>query len=290
MLFRSGTIRVLRAEWELAEAAFHQALLIREQVGDRRGLIESTVSVGQLELLRGHWPAADAAHTRALHIAASIDPGPMTVLAHRSMAVVSSLLGRTARAAAELQSAYTLCQSIPETLEYAPTLLALAELALQQADLPVALTYANQALEAARPVEHVLAAHVMLARIQTLARAHRRARSHVAKALGAAETLASPVWLSRAHLALAGLATQTEAWQSAVTAYEKALRHADAARAPLEQALVRRTFADQLRARGVRPEMGERLRAEADQLLAGLVSRAAPGEARPISAPTAASA
>ena len=82
-----------------------------------------------------------------------MDPAPCRVLAFRQRGYLRLRSGDRAAAAEDIEHALALAETIPETLEYGPTLLAKAELCLHQGELEAALAWGMQALARTRPVD-----------------------------------------------------------------------------------------------------------------------------------------
>jgi tetratricopeptide (TPR) repeat protein len=261
-----GAIQVLHAEWDNARSSFEQALRIRKKSGHKMGIVEATVALGFVDQCLGRWDNALATYLQALDVAEEMDPSPQQVLARRSLGLLRLLAGDGAAAATELQQALALAETMPETLEYAPTLLAMAELRLQAEQLEPALIFARQSLDAARPLEHVAEANIVLASIHLARGDVEAAQQYAAAATLHATRLAAPRLLARACLATAQVERLLKA-DTATASFQLALRHAEAAGTPVERAAVRRAFADHLRAGGSDWDVAQSMEAEAETLV-----------------------
>jgi tetratricopeptide (TPR) repeat protein len=266
-----GSIDALVDDWETAGTRFEQALSTRQRVGVMIQTVESMVTLGLVQRHTGRWQAAEATLVEAVRLADSIDPTPAAVLAHRALGRLRILQGDRALAAAEIKHALALAETMTETLEYAPTLLAAAELRVMEADFEQALVLAMRALERAKPVEQVIEAHLVVAELQAEVGQQTRAAFHAAEAVRHAETLGSRRLLARAHIA-AGRATASRAPHRAVALFEKAVRDAEAARTPHERALALQALADHLESAGIQADRTIELRAEVDLIYMGLRS------------------
>jgi len=241
-----GTIHALRAEWRDALRSFERALQIRRGVHDSGGTVETTVALGAVHQSMGDWARARALYGEATTLAKAIDIGPPIVLARRHLGRLHLLMGDPRAAHAEIEAGLTIAQAIPESLEYAPMLLAGAELWLEDDEPTRALRLAETALESAATVEHRVEAHVLLAGLHLGLGHGSLARAHAAEAIAGSERLGSPRLTCLAYLASSALAAALRARTAAATAFETALRHAEAAELPYERALALRAYAEYL--------------------------------------------
>jgi len=240
-----GQIHTLRADWESASANLELALGIRRQVGDIGGVVESSVALGLIEQHRGRWDKAAAAFGEATTLANSMDPAPGRVLACRQQGQLRLRMGDRIAAAADIERALALAETIPETLEYGPTLLAKAELCLHEGNLVSALGFGIQALIRTRPVDQIVEAHIILSQVH-LALGHvDEAQSHADQGVALATRLDAPRLQCLTHLGAASVATNRTG-VDAIKSFEAALTFARAARAPYDQALVLQAYADYL--------------------------------------------
>jgi tetratricopeptide (TPR) repeat protein len=151
---------------------------------------------------------------------------------------------------------------MPETLEYAPTLLAEAELCVHQGKLERALSLAKESLLRARPMEQIAEAHIALAQIYLSLGTLGEAVLEAAEGLARATQLDSPRVISLAHLAMA----RVQSWRGdpeAVAPFDAALSAAEAAGAPYERAAVLEAYAQHLERVGARADEAAAMAAEA---------------------------
>jgi tetratricopeptide (TPR) repeat protein len=184
---------MLRAEWDQARTYLEQALAAHERVGHAVGVAESLIDLGLVCQQLGEPLEAEHRFRRAHAVSQTVDPCPVTVSAARHLG--QSLLehGRPEEAARYICAAVTLVRSMPGSLQYAPTLLAQAE--LEFATQPTsAIERAAAALEAARAVDVRLAAHLFLARAFLQTEQARPAVHHADRAIELAEASGS-AWL-----------------------------------------------------------------------------------------------
>jgi class 3 adenylate cyclase/tetratricopeptide (TPR) repeat protein len=188
-----GAVFMLRAEWDQARTYLEQALAAHERVGHAVGVAESLIDLGLVCQQLGEPLEAEHRFRRAHAVSQTVDPCPVTVSAARHLG--QSLLehGRPEEAARYICAAVTLVRSMPGSLQYAPTLLAQAE--LEFATQPTsAIERAAAALEAARAVDVRLAAHLFLARAFLQTEQARPAVHHADRAIELAEASGS-AWL-----------------------------------------------------------------------------------------------
>jgi DNA-binding SARP family transcriptional activator len=282
-----GEIETLSADWDAAAAQFDQALSIRTHVGDMAGIVESTVARALVDQYAGRWSRAGEGLATAVKIADEIDPAPPGVLAHRQFGRLLLLLGDRPRAGIELERAHVLAETMQQTLEYSPTLLAMAELCAYDADHDRALHFAEAALESARPVEQIVYAHTRLASLHAVLGHSVAAAAQASTAVEHTERIGAPRLLSLAHLAVARCASVTNARQ-ADASFQAALRFAELARAPYERAAALEAYAEYLEVAGVDLERAAAMTAEALQIFAqlGLPSAEAWSSVEPGSAAT----
>jgi DNA-binding SARP family transcriptional activator len=262
-----GSIHLLRSNWSAARSNIEAGLAIRERVGDRPGEVESTVSLGEIDEHLGEWQHAESRYRRALAVAEEMDSGPAAVQARRHLGHLLMLRGDRAGAEGELTRAMELATSIKETLEFGPTLQALAEWSLQDNDLPAALALAERSLTTPGPIEHLLAGHVLLASIYVELGNHPRALASATRAHALAQQVESVHWLSATHLAVARTTAPSGAVDAVTRAYEAAVQYADRAQTPLARARALNAYADYLRRRGLRTPDATAVAREADEIL-----------------------
>jgi DNA-binding SARP family transcriptional activator/Tfp pilus assembly protein PilF len=198
-----GSIHALVDNWEAARACFEEALEIRARVGVMIDTVDSTVSLGLVRRHQGRWQEASAAFSEAARMADSIDPTPAAILAHRNMGRLHILQRDRDSAAIEIEQAVALAEAMPETLEYAPTLLVAAELRAMDSDFEAALALAKRSLECAKPLEQLIEAHILLAHIAVGLGDPALATAHATEAVGQAQNLGSRRLLALAQLAAA---------------------------------------------------------------------------------------
>jgi DNA-binding SARP family transcriptional activator/tetratricopeptide (TPR) repeat protein len=257
-----GQIHTLRANWEAARASLALALTIRRQVGDMCGIVESNVAIGLVEQYAGRWDAAIKAFDEAVHVADEMDPAPCRVMAYRQRGRLRLVLSHPS-AAADINAAAALAETVAETLEYAPTLLARAELGIADGDLEAALEFAQRSLRGRGTLDQLVEAHLVLAQLHSLLGRPVEASTQAASAVAQAARLASPRLLSLAYLAVARTTSTPGDRESSLIA---ALEHAETAGAPLERSLVLRAYAEHLEALGADVEQSSAMQAEADGL------------------------
>jgi tetratricopeptide (TPR) repeat protein len=191
------------------------------------------------------------------------------VLALRHRGRLRLLAGDLAGAAADIDEAFVLSQTMPETLEFSPTLLAMAELMFAQGQTNEALTLAEQSLDHARPLDQMVEALIVLARLQ-LARSDRvRAYAYATEAVAQAVRRESPRLLGHAYLVMA-LSTPEEDGDAASAAYQHALHQMDVARDPHGRSVALSAYAGFLRKAGVDPDLASATKVQAEAILAEL--------------------
>jgi tetratricopeptide (TPR) repeat protein len=244
-----GTIHTLRAEWEAAVASFEHALQGRKHAAHLPGSIEEIVALGFVDQCRGRWGQAMDRYAEAVAVAEQMDAGPHRVLALRHRGRLRVRVGDRVQAEADIGAVLALAETMPETLEYAPTLLAAAELRAEVGDLDGALDLASRSLEEARPLDQIVEAHIGLGRVSLARRDVPSAVAHSSRAVGQATLLGSPRLISLAHLVFAKSMAEQDA-ERAHDAFKIALLEADKAQAPYERALALQAYSAFLR----RPE------------------------------------
>ncbi|MBV9359444.1 MAG: AAA family ATPase [Chloroflexi bacterium] len=258
-------IGMLRAEWSVAREHAQQALSVRRRVGDMAGIVESLVALGQVDEWTGHWQGALATYEEAVVAAEQMDPGPPLVDARRHFGRLLLAMGELPRARSQIESALALAEQIPEVLDFAPAVLVAAELELT-VDARRARALAERALAHARPVEHVLNAHLVLSEIYRVLDGRQLASDHATLALEQASYLRAPRLLARAQLAVARLNADQQRHGRAAAAFEDALTQAEQAEAPFERATVLHAYAACLEQQPVSRERAAELRGEAEAL------------------------
>ncbi len=274
-------IAILRGEWQTARAHAEEALGVRRRVGDMAGIVESLVALGKVDESVGRWQPALARYEAAGAVAKQMDPGPPLVDARRHLGHLLLAMGERARARAEIDAALALAELIPEVLDFAPALLAAAELELQR-DPALALALAEHSLARARPVEHVLNAHLVLSDVYRTLDQRQLAGDHATIALEQASYLRAPRLIALAELAVARVNAAERRDERAAAAFDDALAHAERAEAPFERATIERDYADCLERQPAFRERAAALRSEAQELFRRLgvaepVTYSAPG-------------
>jgi tetratricopeptide (TPR) repeat protein len=189
-----AAIHSLRGEWDDSEACYLQALREHERVGHAAGVAETLIGLGELHERRLDWPGAGSYYEQAVEVTNAIDHGPLRVAALRHIGAHMIRHADPAMGAACLRQALGMAESMPESLEYAPVLLAVAEMVGLQ-DVPAAMAYAQQAIAVGRTAELEAQAHIFMATIHAAAGRPEAASEHAQHALRIAEQLASP-WLA----------------------------------------------------------------------------------------------
>jgi tetratricopeptide (TPR) repeat protein len=243
-----AVVAVLRAEWDPARRHVEQALAIRERVGDMAGIVESLVSLGSIEQNVGHWTTAHSVYEKAVATANRMDPGPLLVRARRHLGRLRLLAGDYRKATLEIEAAFQVAQQMTESLEYAPTLLAMAELRLQIAEPQQALALASRALDCAIPVEDAQQAHLVAAQVHLRLNNFQLAREHANAAVEGGERLRAPRLLSLGYLELAQVNVAGSLWEQAIGSFEQALNFAEAAGSRFERAMVLKAYAESVEA------------------------------------------
>jgi DNA-binding SARP family transcriptional activator len=257
-----GETHVLRSQWAEAATHYQQALEIRTAASHMPGIVEAEVALGFVDQCVGNWASAGSHYRKAVRLAATMDQSPQQVLASRHLGRLSLVAGDLDGAAAHIESALALADSMRDTLEYAPILLAVAELRFHQMDFQQALEFASRSLEHAHPVHDIIEAHVTLCRINVALGRAGFAAMHAREAVEKASRLGSSRLLSSSHLAAA-----LSAGQDARASFEIALQHANNAAAPLERATVLHHYASSLRRTNSSPDLAHSLELEGSALI-----------------------
>jgi tetratricopeptide (TPR) repeat protein len=194
-----ASIHSLRAEWDTARAYVGQALAIRRRVGDMGGIVESLVALGAIDQHVGDWAKAMQRYAEAVALAEQIHEGPPLVMAKRHLGRLALLLGDRAAAAEAIQTALDLAELMPESLEHAPTLLAMAEWCLEEGNPTQALMFSERALDHAKPLESLIEAEIVMTRVYLALNCPIQASAHASEAAARAEALGAPRLLALAH-------------------------------------------------------------------------------------------
>jgi tetratricopeptide (TPR) repeat protein len=276
-----GVIQTRRAEWDAATASFERALHMRKEAGHLPGWVEAVVALGFVDQCVGRWDQAGERYVSAVDISAAMDPSPQRVLALRSCGRLRLLEHDLERAAADIGNALTLAETMSETLQYAPTLLAMAEVRAHEGAVDDALSLATRALAHARPLDQIVEAHIVLAQIYLIAGDGLATLAQASEAVAEASRLGCPRLLSLAHLGLAQ-ATQEQNVERASGAFQAALRHAERAGTPYERAAVLSAYADFVRAQASDLELANAMEHEALRITQGLCKHPSEGVHRQI--------
>jgi DNA-binding SARP family transcriptional activator len=202
----AGGACAMRAEWQQAEVHFSHALELRESARHAAGAIEALVSLAALETDRGTDWQAEKYLVRAVDIARRMDPCPQRIAAWRELGRLHLRRGEMAAASTHIQAAMELAERLPQSVEYAPTLAALAELQLGTQCSELALATAERAMHARMSVANAISLHALLADILLDAGRAEHAGQHANLALELAERTGAPHLLERCRLALARVA------------------------------------------------------------------------------------
>jgi hypothetical protein len=195
-----------------------------------------------------------------------MDPGPATVLAHRERGRLRLICSPGKDADSDIDVAFSLGETIPQSIEYPPTLAVKAAQCLANRELPQALAFATRSLELAVILEHVVEARILLANLDLTCGNVAVSRRHAEEAIHEAERLRSPRLQALAHLATAQALVATGANVAARASFEEAQRLANS---PYDRATVLRAFSDYLMHCRLVNEASTML-AESDSLLAGI--------------------
>ncbi len=233
----TAELQFIRAEWNEAESSLRRALDIRRNVAHRTGIVKSLVDLGRLAETRGQFDDALEWYTQAIDAAGSMDPAPCVVAANRSLGMLS--LQRNLPAGAELiERAVDLVRKMPDSLEFAPTLVAQARLLWNQSLLDEALATNARALLAPHTWQFGVEAEVAHAELLVAAGRSAEAEEHAAAALHMAERLGGPLLLGIAHRSVGEVAAARDDSAGAAAALRMALNCFEAARTPLQADLV----------------------------------------------------
>jgi tetratricopeptide (TPR) repeat protein len=170
-------------------------------------------------------------------------------------------MGNLQDATNDIDAAVDLAHTIPDTLEFAPTLLAEAELYAHRGDFERGLLLAQESLTRARPLEQIAEAQLTLAGIHLSLGNQAEAAVAATEALARATQLDSPRIISLAHLAMAEVRSG-RADPEAVASFDAALRSASAAGTPYERAAVLQAYAQHLERVGTRAGVATAMAAE----------------------------
>ena len=275
-----GTIQSLAGEWEAAAPNFQQAIQMRQGAGHRAGAVEATVGLGLVYQHTGRWAEAAATFESAVGISSEMDTSPPQVIAQRHKGLLRLAAGDIASSAVALEDAYVLAKNMPESLEFAPSALAIARLRAAQGDHAAAQEFAQESLANARTVQQLADVHAFLAALYHESGDHAPAQEHANEAVARAETLGSAWLLSTTLVSRARTLSPTDP-MAANGAFEQAIRCAEQAQTPYERAQAMSAYAAHLR---VTNQLGPELtwnESEAQRILNELRSGMGAGAAVP---------
>jgi DNA-binding SARP family transcriptional activator len=201
-----GLTQSFRGEWEAARESFEHAIRVASGLGDVLTRINATVELGFVDQCVGRLSRAETHYLEAAELTSEMDPCPHRVLALRHLGRVRLMLRGPVAATADIAEAVREVKGMPESLEFAPTLVALAELRAEEGSLDEARALAQTALETARPIADRIEAHLILARANLGLGCMPPAVSHAREAVAQAETLQAPLLLAAAYRGLADAA------------------------------------------------------------------------------------
>lgn len=218
-----GNVYMLAAEYDAAEASLQEALAIRSRIRHVSGMIDSLLGLGRLYERRGDQQRAEKMYVDALELARKVDVCPIVVGAWRQLGGHYCRMGDLTRGAPLLAQALQFASGITETIEYAPTLLAVSELEAHRGNLAAAMEYVRRALDRGGTVECRIDANVRFADLLVRQGSMGRAAQAAATALELAERFAAPFPLGSAHRAVARIAAASGQRAPALRHYEAAL-------------------------------------------------------------------
>ena len=227
-----GALHTLRAEWEPAEAALKQGLEIGRLAGNVAATVDAFVRLGRMYEYRGALTPAFEAYQQAAQLADSIDTAPCVVAAHRSLGSLLVRTGDDALGAEHIRRAVALAEGMPESLEYAPTLLAHALLQQQSGDSAGALTTVERAVNIPHSVEFAVQARARYAEMLLADGRASEARTVATVAIQAAESLGAPLLLSTAYRTASRVADALDDRAAAAEFRQAAARHLQDQAAP----------------------------------------------------------
>ncbi|MFN8634909.1 MAG: tetratricopeptide repeat protein [Chloroflexota bacterium] len=230
-----GTIASLHADWPTATAHFEAALQLRKHGPHVVGRVQTRLGFGMVRQRTGDWPGARTLYADALAIASSISPSPWLVAARRQLGLLLCQAGE--RDGLELvRAALELAETMPLSIQFAPTLLAAVEAGLYGDDRAAAVCAVERALASGLTVEVQVELLCTLARLLADGGDLEAAEQQLVPAriltirLGAVRTRCL---LSEAEGVLAAVRGDTG---SAAVAFDQALAVAREAGLPYEQA------------------------------------------------------
>ena len=230
-----GATYALRCLWDSAAKHFDRALELRERAAQAPGIVDSLVGLGLINAHRGAWQLAGDLLARAEQAASLMGPCPQLLTARRELGRFHLRQGHPAAARAMVDSAVESARAIPESIEVAPTRLALAEIHLAAGDLvgageAVELALAERPTASCAVEIFILEARRLLALGQAEA-----AATWVERATQAADRIGAPRLIGLARL-LAARAAGADTTRSGEL-FDSALQTFEAAGTPYERAL-----------------------------------------------------
>jgi tetratricopeptide (TPR) repeat protein/DNA-binding SARP family transcriptional activator len=262
-----GLVHGLRCEWSAAIESHTSALEKRDQAGHEGGRVESLVALGNVFMLQGMWSDALRHFESAVTHARGIYPSPHLVAALRQLGRLYLRIDLPQQAASAISKAFAIACDMPKSHEYAPTLLALAQLELARGRPDKALAHAEPPPGVELPKAFIVELDAFRARLHTALRADDLAQRHLDHALQAAESLGSPYLFGLAHAAAADLHVLREKVSLASAMFETVVREFGTAQTPFEEQLAQRAWADLLARESATTARAELLRAQADLTL-----------------------
>jgi DNA-binding SARP family transcriptional activator len=244
-----GTIQSLAGEWEQAIPNFEQAIQMRNGAGHRAGATEATVGLATVLEHTGRWTEAATVYDTAVRTASEMDTSPSQVMSQRQRGLLHLVAGDVEAAAVAIQDALELARQMPQSIEFSPSLLAMARLRRAQNDHGAAAELALEGLANARAIQHLIEGSRLLATLYAESGELDLARKHADKAVAQAESLGSPWILSGALVARAGALAPDDP-QLANGLFENAIRRAEQVQAPYERAMALSGYAAHLRNSG----------------------------------------
>jgi tetratricopeptide (TPR) repeat protein len=123
-----GSIHLHEGAFAQAETRFRDSLARRERAGHAAGIVESLVALGAVAEAQHDWEAARQLYTRAVEVAARMDPSPWVVSASRHLGVLLVHHYDARRGADFIHRAASIAESMQQSVEYEPALVALGRL------------------------------------------------------------------------------------------------------------------------------------------------------------------
>jgi tetratricopeptide (TPR) repeat protein len=217
----NAALQCLRGDWRSARASLEQVLKMRQQVGHPAGIVDAFVALGQVAEAGEEIDAAVQAYREAVAISNSMEAGPGVVAAHRQLGLLLLRSGDAAGGAASITHAAELAEGLPESLEYAPTLLAQAELQLRSGDAEAGLAFAQRVFDAPHTAIVGIEADVLRAELLAVLGRPIEAQRAARTALRAAEQLGAPSPLRAAQRAANKAGVGSGNGQAAVTRHPR---------------------------------------------------------------------